>query len=403
MKRKIEKYSYSSVLLSVLLATSGYVYAEVEFDGTLGERALLLGPDYAITESYGQRQGNNLFHSFRSFNVGEGEHARFSGTAGIDHIFARVTGGNSSYLDGLVSSDIDGVNLWIINPSGVIFGKNFRLDIHGAFISSTATDIEFGDGSLFSSSTESTTTSRLNPNRIRLDAANSAPILVSGTVIEDAPGLSLYLVSNDVIVNNARVDIGKYFAGNRGRIDSVELTSSNNEPLNGRVDIINTDITADKSVDIGAGLVSFQHNTVTLNEGAKMRIEGERIYVSLSDINSENPQDVQLMASQEVNIVESDDFFIGQGAVGTVTDSVGFETTVSGNAGSEANWSIVSSTGSVENLLNGKIEKTVNARDAADVCSSEALQVQGRVRWRSAPGNYKPYSDSYIQMGRECY
>ena len=44
-------------------------YAEVVLDGTLGRGGALSGPDYLIGADLGQQHGDNLFHSFQSFNL----------------------------------------------------------------------------------------------------------------------------------------------------------------------------------------------------------------------------------------------------------------------------------------------------------------------------------------------
>ena len=58
-----------------------------------------------------------------------------------------MTGREVSTIDGLLSSD---ANLYLINPAGIAFGPNASLDIEGSFHASTADDIRFDDGAVFS-------------------------------------------------------------------------------------------------------------------------------------------------------------------------------------------------------------------------------------------------------------
>ena len=98
----------------------------------------------------GQIRGPNLFHSFGEFNVRSGESATFTGPNAIANILGRVTLGNESIIDGLLRSEIPGANLFLLNPSGVIFGPNASLEVSGAFHVSTADYLGLEDGERFS-------------------------------------------------------------------------------------------------------------------------------------------------------------------------------------------------------------------------------------------------------------
>ena len=81
--------------------------------------------------------GGNLFHSFSQLNLSRTESATFSGPPTVQNVLARVTGGASS-IDGTLRSTIPGANLYLINPGGVMFGPNARVDVSGSFVVSTA-------------------------------------------------------------------------------------------------------------------------------------------------------------------------------------------------------------------------------------------------------------------------
>jgi filamentous hemagglutinin family protein len=97
----------------------------------------------------GATRGSNLFHSFREFSIKEGSGAYFANPAAIQNIFTRVTGGKVSNISGTLGV-LGDANLFLINPNGIIFGTNARLDIRGAFTASTANSLLFDHNFEFS-------------------------------------------------------------------------------------------------------------------------------------------------------------------------------------------------------------------------------------------------------------
>ncbi|AFZ57447.1 filamentous hemagglutinin N-terminal domain-containing protein [Anabaena cylindrica FACHB-243] len=96
----------------------------------------------------GAARGTNLFHSFQEFNVEQERGVYFSQPAGIARIITRVTGSNSSQILGTLGV-LGNADLFMINPNGIIFGQNARLDIKGSFVGSTANSINFDHGIQF--------------------------------------------------------------------------------------------------------------------------------------------------------------------------------------------------------------------------------------------------------------
>ena len=100
-------------------------------DGTLG--TVVASP---IPEGLGERYdisggtiigGVNQFHSFDLFSVGTLDIANFTGPPGIQNILSRVSGGTASEIDGTLRSSIAGANLFLMNPSGIVFGPNGQI------------------------------------------------------------------------------------------------------------------------------------------------------------------------------------------------------------------------------------------------------------------------------------
>ncbi len=86
--------------------------------------------------SGGQLSGNgaNLFHSFSQFNLSEGQIANFLTNPNIQNILGRITGGDVSVINGLISVSGGNSNLFLMNPAGIVFGHNARLNVPGSFL-----------------------------------------------------------------------------------------------------------------------------------------------------------------------------------------------------------------------------------------------------------------------------
>lgn len=123
--------------------------AQITPDKTLGNNSSVTSVTGDLTNITGGLQRNSsLFHSFEQFNVGTNQRVYFANPAAIRNIFSRVTGGSLSNIDGLLGV-AGNANLFLLNPNGIIFGPNARLDVSGSFLATTANALEFPDNQRF--------------------------------------------------------------------------------------------------------------------------------------------------------------------------------------------------------------------------------------------------------------
>jgi filamentous hemagglutinin family protein len=130
---------------------SSFAQTAIAPDNTLPVNTLVnfnsANKTYTITG--GTQVGTNQFHSFQDFSVPTGNTAHFDTAPTIVNAIGRVTGSNVSNIDGILRTN-GATNLYLVNPNGIIFGANAKLDIAGSFSASTANSIKFSDGSEFS-------------------------------------------------------------------------------------------------------------------------------------------------------------------------------------------------------------------------------------------------------------
>ncbi|MEY2856581.1 MAG: hypothetical protein RLZZ74_891 [Cyanobacteriota bacterium] len=133
------------------------VLAQTVPDNTLGSESSTVIRDVTVKDKSadlveaGATRGNNLFHSFSEFNVGDGSAVYFASPDGIANILTRVTGNNPSEIFGTLGVD-GAANLFLLNPNGIVFGENAALDLNGSFLATTADGYIFENGFVYSAS-----------------------------------------------------------------------------------------------------------------------------------------------------------------------------------------------------------------------------------------------------------
>lgn len=160
-RANLKRATLKRAAVAVLLA-AGSVFAgpPVRTDGSVGAVRSFGGPNINIPASLGRRGGGNLVHSFDRFypNGTQGTLSRphtvnFLAPTDVTNVIARVTGGRSTNLAHTSISirevpdgpPID-ANFYLLNPAGVLIGRNVRFDVRGAVFITTADALKFADG-----------------------------------------------------------------------------------------------------------------------------------------------------------------------------------------------------------------------------------------------------------------
>ncbi|MGD1704888.1 CHAT domain-containing protein [Dapis sp. BLCC M229] len=193
---RISPISYLAYLLLPPVVKAQPIKTSTDGTNTIVEKA---GNRFNIHGGRLSRDGANLFHSFSEFNLHKGQTANFSSTEKIKNIITRVKGGNSSFINGLIKVTGGNSNLYIVNPAGIIFGKNAQLNIPAAFAATTATGIEFNNQ--WFSATGKNNYASLTGNPSAFTFPKEAAGIINNGNLQVKPGQNVTLIAGSVVNN----------------------------------------------------------------------------------------------------------------------------------------------------------------------------------------------------------
>ena len=306
--------------------------AQVIPDDTLGSESSIVVPfNETISEiSGGAIREQNLFHSFEEFSIDEGGRVAFvADPAVVENIFARVTGSEESVILGaLGTAQITssgrrvppaGVDLYLINPNGIIFGENSILAVGGSFTASTANSVQFGT-EVFSATNPEIPASALTIDPSAYLFSQTAPANIesystaNGFLGGGFLGLrvpnreNLTLIGGDITVSGGNNLAGLHAFGGRVELASVgepgsvsigsmgEIVASETVPdgnvlltdraqinvsfdrdgdiniISGDIDISNASL-LDAGISEGLGFEGSQAGNIVLNAARKVTVE----------------------------------------------------------------------------------------------------------------------------------
>lgn len=171
---------------------------EIKIDGNTATIVTRDGNQITIDGNTLSKDGKNLFHSFQEFGLTPQQIATFLTNPNIQNILTRVTGGNPSYIQGLIEVTGGNSNLFLMNPAGIVFGEGASLNVPADFIATTATGIGFANG-MFNAVGENDYQNLMgNPNSFVFNTNKSGSIINAGDLAV-AEGQNLTLIGSNVI------------------------------------------------------------------------------------------------------------------------------------------------------------------------------------------------------------
>jgi filamentous hemagglutinin family protein len=156
------------------------------------------GNRYDIQGGTVSGDGVNLFHSFEQFGLDTNQIANFLSNPEIRNILGRVVNGEPSLINGLIQVTGGQSNLFLMNPAGIIFGENARLNVTGDFTATTATGIGFEGGWFEAFGSNSYSNLVGNPNGFRFETLQPGAIINAGD-LEVSQGQNLSLIGGGVL------------------------------------------------------------------------------------------------------------------------------------------------------------------------------------------------------------
>ncbi|WP_310424003.1 S-layer family protein [Chamaesiphon sp. VAR_48_metabat_135_sub] len=334
-------------------------------DPTLGTQVSAGNNNFNITG--GLNKGQTLFHSFRDFSIPTNGQANFSRPVGNRDIITRVTGGVFSDINGLVNTN--GANFFLINPQGVVFGTNARLNVGKAFFATTANGIDLvdGGGKSYNFGVNGAGDAALltvnpnvlfNPNKLIMGGSDSGSrgIVNYGTLQTSKESHISFIGGNvtldgsdgggKIVAPGGKIDLGGVNSAgtvtidNGGLVFGNGLTFSDVSLVNGAETNVNNDSGNAGNIDIQARNLSLTNASRILAANNGTGNAGNVDIKTTGNITISGTNDPNLLTGDPDNSNSLSNIFVstsGQGDPGQISIDAGGDLTITNRGGLLAN------------------------------------------------------------------
>ena len=183
--------------------------------------------------------GANLFHDFAQFDLSAEQLATFLVTGDVQNVLGRI-GGSVSTIDGAIAITGSDANLFLMNPAGIVFGENARLNVAGDFTATTAAGIGFGSGWLEAAGAADW--AELTGDPVAFDFAGAAGAIVNRGELRVGDDANLNLFGG------ATVNDGALAGGNV----SLTAVSGGALRLSSAGNVLSLEIDRERAIDAGS-------------------------------------------------------------------------------------------------------------------------------------------------------
>ncbi len=250
-----------------------------------------------------------MFHSFIYFDVGTGHIVHFESEAGVNNIISRITGDRPSSIDGALGAD---ANLFFLNPNGVMFGPNARLNINGSFYVSTADKLSFADGAMLTADLGvDSQFSIADPKSFGFTRNAPGNIEIRNSILNIQNG-DLALIGGDIEITGGILD------ASNGQLQLASAASPNevfidvDQPLNfdvgnsealGEINVLSFALLQGNHLGTRSGSLTVNSGLLWAHESIDIDVEGNMVVSGTSNIGrnpfrqEENTRGVNIQAS----------------------------------------------------------------------------------------------------------